>query len=170
MIPAYLKSRAFKGSRRPGYTRALSVLLIVAASAYLGFNRPNTAHAATFAGRALYMLADFGAGNVTAAEMGVDLYPGSTQRDAAVRMTTSANSFVTVKFVTSDSQDKVVDFYKAKLGPKVPVYYHVMFDKRKSANLLLRKGPKETVEITIVPNSPVDNGKTQITLLHTFDK
>ena len=169
MTTARLKSITLKSSRRLKHATALSILLILAASAYLGFNRPATAHAATFAGRALYMLADFGSGNVTAAEMGVDLYPGSTQKDAALRMKTSVNSFVTVKFVTSDSQDKVVDFYKAKLGPKVSLAYNTMYDKRKSAILLLRKGPKETVEITIVPNSPVDNGRKQITLLHTFD-
>ncbi len=168
MTPARLKSPAFKGSRRPGHTSALGILLILAASGYLGCIRPGTVHAATFAGRALCMLADFGPGNVTAAEMGVDLYPGSTQSTSAVRMKTTSNSFVTVKFVTSDSQDKVVDFYKAKLGPKASLAYNMMFDKRKSAILLLRKGPKESVEITIVPNSPVDNGKTQITLLHTF--
>lgn len=169
MTTSPLKSHVPKASSRPRHTRTLSILLILAAAGYLGCNATSTVHAATFAGRTLYMLADFGSGNATAAELGVELYPGSTQRDAAVRMKTSANSFVTVKFVTSDSQDKVVDFYKAKLGPKASLSYNVMFDKRKSAILLLRKGAKETVEVTIVPNSPVDNGKTQITLLHTFD-
>lgn len=111
--------------------------------------------------------ASSGGGNLgdlaTPAELGVDIYPGARQRDRAVRMQLKEEHFVTVKFITPDSLDKVLAFYKAKLGPQTETSSHM-------GNTIVSRGKKwskDSILVTIVPNSRVDNGATQITVLHT---
>lgn len=98
----------------------------------------------------------------TPAELGVDIYPGAQQSTGAVRMKLTGEHFITVKFVTRDSRDQVLTFYKGKLGAHALTSYHM-------GNAIVSRGnnsSKEMVLVTIVPNSHVDNGKTQITILH----
>jgi hypothetical protein len=104
----------------------------------------------------------YSAGNtkVTASDLGVDIYPGSTQQQGAVRVTTPNGSAVTAAYITSDSMDKVVDFYKGKLGSGASVY-----QSDKSAVLTLASDDKKTsVMITV---SAENNGQTKVAIMHS---
>jgi len=105
----------------------------------------------------------YSAGNtkVTAGDLGVDIYPGATQQQGAVRVTTPSGTAVTAAYLTSDSMDKVVDFYKGKLGSGASV-----FTSDKSAVLSLTSDDKKSsVMITL---SGGDNGQTKIGILHSM--
>jgi hypothetical protein len=104
----------------------------------------------------------YSAGNtkVTASDLGVDIYPGATQQQGAVRVTTPNGSAVTAAYITSDSMDKVVDFYKGKLGSGASVY-----QSDKSAVLTLASDDKKTsVMITV---SAENNGQTKVAIMHS---
>lgn len=98
--------------------------------------------------------------NVTASDLGVDIYPGATQQQGAVRVTTPNGSAVTAAYITGDSMDKVVDFYKGKLGSGASVY-----QSDKSAVLSLASDNKKTsVMITV---SAGNNGQTKVAIMHS---
>lgn len=98
--------------------------------------------------------------NVTAGDLGVDIYPGATQQQGSARVTTPNGTAVTAAFVTSDSMDKVVDFYKGKLGSGASV-----FSSDKSAMLSLTSDNKKTsLMITVTAES---NGQTKIGIMHS---
>jgi hypothetical protein len=104
----------------------------------------------------------YSAGNtpVSASDLGVDLYPGATQQQGAVRITTPNGSAITATYVTSDSMDKVIDFYKGKLGASASV-----FQSDKSAVLSLNsEDKKDSVMVTISSDTP---GQTKIGILHS---
>jgi len=86
----------------------------------------------------------------SASEMGTDL-PGS--------------SMVTAVYVTSDSKDKVLDFYKSRMGGGASVY-----DAEESAVLTAKKGDKESVMVTISSKPSEADGKTKIAIMHTKSK
>jgi hypothetical protein len=67
---------------------------------------------------------------------------------------------VTAAYITSDSMDKVVDFYKGKLGSGASVY-----QSDKSAVLTLASDDKKTsVMITV---SAENNGQTKVAIMHS---
>lgn len=103
----------------------------------------------------------YSAGNtrVSASDLGVDIYPGATQQQGAVRVSTPNGSAVTAAYITADSMDKVVDFYKGKLGSGASV-----FTSDKSAVLSLSsEDKKSSVMITI----SAENGQTKVGILHS---
>jgi hypothetical protein len=104
----------------------------------------------------------YSAGNtpVSASDLGVDLYPGATQQQGAVRVNTPGGSAVSATYVTSDSMDKVIDFYKGKLGATASV-----FQSDKSAVLTLtNEDKKDSVMVTISSDTP---GQIKIGILHS---
>jgi len=104
----------------------------------------------------------FSAGDttVTASDLGVDLYPGASQEKGAVRINTPKGSAITAVYDTGDSMDKVIDFYKAKLGSGASFY-----QSEKSAVLSLNnQDNKESLMVTVSNDSP--DGKTRIVILH----
>lgn len=98
----------------------------------------------------------------TAAELGTDVYPGATGGKGGLKMDLPTGSMVTGIFVTSDSKDKVVDFYKGKLGSEASV-----MDSDNSAVISLAKGQQESVIVTVTGNSSSDGGKTRISIMHS---
>ncbi len=98
----------------------------------------------------------------TASELGTDIYPGAQSARGSVRMELPNMSMVTGVFVTSDSKDQVVSFYKGKLGSGSSVY-----DSSNGALLTLNKGQQESVMVTVSANSSQDAGKTRISIVHT---
>lgn len=105
----------------------------------------------------------FSAGNVqvSASDLGVDLYPGATQQQGAVRVSTPNGTAITAVYETSDPMDKVVDFYKSKLGSGASV-----FQSDKSAVLsLASEDKKDNVMITI--SNDGSDGKTKIGIMHS---
>ena len=54
---------------------------------------------------------------MTASDLGIAIYPGATQGKGGLRMTIAGKSMVTANFLTPDSPDKVMAFYKGLAGP-----------------------------------------------------
>ena len=80
-------------------------------------------------------------------------------------MTTPGGSVVSGIFVTSDSKDQVLAFYKDKLGSDASV-----FDTSDSSILNVKKGEEETVMVTVSQKPGEDDGKTKIAIVHTKSK
>jgi hypothetical protein len=98
----------------------------------------------------------------TASDLGTDLYPGAQSTRGSMRMQLPTGSMVTAVFLTSDSKQQVIDFYKSKLGSAASV-----MEISDRAMISINKGQQESVVVTITTNSSQDNGKTRITIMHT---
>ena len=66
----------------------------------------------------------------------------------SMRMTLPTGSMVTAVYVTPDSKDQVLAFYKSKLGDSA-----TMMDTSDGAIVTLNKGQQESVMVTITANS-----------------
>jgi hypothetical protein len=98
----------------------------------------------------------------TAADLGTDIYPGAASGKGSMRMTLPTGSWVSAVFVTPDSKDQVVSFYKSRFGSEASIY-----DSANSAVISLQKGKKESIMVTVTANQSQYDGKTQVTILHT---
>ena len=98
----------------------------------------------------------------SAGELGTDIYPGAQSGHGSMKMDLPTGSMVTGVFETTDSKDKVLDFYKGKLGSDASV-----MDAGETAILTLAHGQDESVMVTISQKSTEDNGKTKIAIVHT---
>jgi hypothetical protein len=105
----------------------------------------------------------FSAGDtaVSASDLGIDLYPGASQQKGAVRISTPKGSTVTAVFETTDSLDKVIAWYKDKLGSGASI-----FQSEKSAVLTLADDAKKTSVMVTISNEDND-GKTKIAVMHS---
>jgi hypothetical protein len=98
----------------------------------------------------------------SASELGTDVYPGAQSTRGSMKMELPTGSMVTGVFITSDSKDQVVEYYRSKFGSGASVY-----DSTNSALLTLNKGSQESVMVTVAANSSQDGGKTRISIVHT---
>lgn len=95
--------------------------------------------------------------NVSAADLGVDLYPGASSSEGSMNMKTPNGSMVTAVYTSTDAPDKIVAFYRAKLGESASIVQN-------SNGTVLSAGEKDkdNVVVTITP----DGNTTKITILH----
>jgi len=100
--------------------------------------------------------------DLSAADLGTDIYPGAEPGKGGMRMTLPSGSMVSAVYVTSDSKDQVVAFYKNRFGANGS-----SFDSVSGSVLTLKKSEQESVVVTVTGNSPEYNGKTQIHIMHT---
>jgi hypothetical protein len=103
--------------------------------------------------------------DVSAADLGVPLYPGATAGDGGMHMTLPTGSVVTAVYVTSDPASSVVAFYKGKLGANES-------DIDTANGSVLTSGSqgangKSGIEITVGPGTGNNSGKTQFVVMHT---
>jgi hypothetical protein len=98
----------------------------------------------------------------TADELGTDPYPGAKSSQGGMRLNTPNGSWVTGIFLTSDSKDQVVDFYKNRLGSEAST-----MDTGDGAVLTLNKSQQEAVIVTVTQKANQNDGKTQISITHT---
>ena len=98
----------------------------------------------------------------SASDLGTDLYPGSESVKGGVKMSLPTGSMVTGIFVTTDSKDQVVAFYKSKFGSDVSV-----MDMQDVAILTFKKGEQESVMVTVTSKASDNDGKTKIAIVHT---
>lgn len=101
----------------------------------------------------------------SASDLGTDIYPGAVTGHGSMKMDLPSGSMVTGVFVTPDSKDQVVNFYKSKFGSNASV-----IDTQNGAILTLSKGDHESVMVTISANSSQYEGKTQIAIVHSKNK
>jgi hypothetical protein len=98
----------------------------------------------------------------TASDLGTDVYPGAQSGHGSMRMDLPSGSMVTGVFVTSDSKERVLDYYKSKFGSAASVV-----DTPNGAVITLPKSQQESVMVTITANSSQYAGKTQLAIVHT---
>jgi hypothetical protein len=100
----------------------------------------------------------------TAAELGTDIYPGAQSTSGGMKMSMPTGSMVIGSFLTSDSKQQVIDFYKGKFGSQASV-----FDTADGAMLTQAVSKQESVMVTVTANQARDNGKTRIVITHTIN-
>jgi len=98
----------------------------------------------------------------SAADLGTDIYPGAASAKGGMKMSLPTGSMVTGIFVTSDSKDQVVSYYKGKFGSDASV-----MDMQDAAILTLKKGERESVMVTVSSKASDNDGKTKIAIVHT---
>jgi hypothetical protein len=101
----------------------------------------------------------------SASELGVDIYPGASSSRGGMKMDLPTGSMTTGIFVTSDAREKVVAFYKAKLGADASV-----MESDDGAVLTQKKSDKEQVMVTVTSRANENDGKTRIAIVHTVSK
>ena len=101
----------------------------------------------------------------TSADLGTDIYPGAISGKGSMRMTLPTGSMVTAVYLTGDSKDQVLAFYKEKFGSDASIY-----DSSDGTVLTANKGEQETVVVTITKGTGDSEGKTQVTIVHTTSK
>ena len=101
----------------------------------------------------------------TPGDLGTDIYPGATAGKGGMRMTLPTGSMVTAVFTTGDSKDQVLAFYKVRFGSEASIY-----DSSDGTVMTVNKGEQESVVVTITKGSSDNEGKTQITIVHTTSK
>lgn len=98
----------------------------------------------------------------SASDLGVDIYPGAQSGKGSFRMSTSTGSVITAVFLTPDSKDQVLTFYKTKMGPGGD-----FMDTGNSSVITINKSTQDAVVVTVVQGSGENQGKTQIQIMHT---
>lgn len=98
----------------------------------------------------------------TASDLGVDIYPGAQPGKGSARMTMPTGSMVTAVYVTPDSKEQVLNFYKNKLGSTASVY-----DSGTGSVLTMNNGSQSSTVITVSSSASEYDGKTQIHIVHT---
>jgi len=101
----------------------------------------------------------------SAAELGTDVYPGATASRGGMKMDLPTGTMVTGIFVTSDSKDQVVAFYKDKLGASSG-----LMESDDAAVLSLKRSDKDSVMVTVSNKANENDGKTKIAIVHTTSK
>ena len=99
----------------------------------------------------------------SASDLGTDPYPGAQSTPGGMKMDLPTGSMVMGSFITSDSKEQVVEFYKARFGASG------VLDTPDGAILTLNKSKQESVMVTVTANSKRDSGKTRITITHTIN-
>jgi len=100
--------------------------------------------------------------NLTASDLGAEIYPGAESTAGGMRMEYPTGSMVSGAFLTSDNKDMVITFYKSEFGGGGSVF--VTAD---GAVLTANKGPQESVVVTVTAKPGENDGKTKIVILHT---
>lgn len=100
----------------------------------------------------------------TASDLGTDIYPGAKSAKGGMRMTLPTGSMVAGNFLTSDSKDQVVAFYKSRFGSEASV-----METSDGAILTLNKSKQDTIMLTITQKPDQYDGKTHIYIMHTIN-
>jgi len=98
----------------------------------------------------------------TASDLGIDIYPGAQPGKGSMRMSMPNGSMVSAVYVTPDSKDQVLAFYKSKFPGNASTY-----DNEKSSVITYGKTQQESVVVTVTSNVSEYGGKTQIVIVHT---
>lgn len=98
------------------------------------------------------------AATVSEADLGVPIYPGATRREGGVQINSRNGSMVTVVFSTADPMDKVVDFYRDKVGANASVM-------QSPTGAVISSGDNNKQGVMITVGKDGNNGATSITII-----
>lgn len=161
-------------------TSALKIILIIVAvfvglgilgAGAFGYMVWRAAHAIRMAANGEQLSLSTPGGSFTAntsetfssSDLGTDIYPGATAAKGSMRMTLPTGTMVSAAYVTSDSKDQVVAFYKSKFGSANTT----SFDSADGSVITYAKSQQESVVVTVTSNPSEFEGKTQIHIVHT---
>jgi len=96
----------------------------------------------------------------TESDLGIAIYPGASQGKGGLRMSIAGKSMVSANFLTSDSKDQVIAFYKDKVGPSAQA---IMTDN--GGQFITAASNGDTVTVSISQIAGMNNGQTQITII-----
>jgi hypothetical protein len=97
----------------------------------------------------------------TASDLGIAIYPGATQGKGGLRMNIAGKSMVSANFLTPDSPDKVVAFYKDKAGPNAQTM------STGNGAIITLESDSNSITVTIMQSASENNGQTQITIVNS---
>jgi hypothetical protein len=98
----------------------------------------------------------------TADELGTDVYPGAVAaKSGNLKMHLPTGSMLSATYLTTDSKDKVLAFYKDKFGSAA-----TSMDFGSNAILTWKKSEHDQVTVTVAQRDGQDEGKTQIHIQH----
>ena len=101
-----------------------------------------------------------GHSTMSAAELGTAPYPGASTSDGSMNMKLPNGSMVTSVFTSSDSADKIVAFYKEKLGDQASVV-------QTGNGTMLSAGEKDKNSVMVTVTSEGNNSK--IVIIHVTE-
>jgi hypothetical protein len=99
--------------------------------------------------------------SVNPSDLGIAVYPGATQGKGGLHMTIAGKSMVSATFLTSDSTDQVIAFYKDKVGPNGQVI------TTGNGGVISMTSGSDSISITVSQNPNTNGGKTQFIIIHT---
>jgi zinc-ribbon domain len=99
----------------------------------------------------------------SSSDLGTDIYPGASAGKGSMRMTLPTGTMVSAVYVTSDSKDQVVAYYKNKFGSDNVS----SFDSTDGSVITYTKSQQEQVVVTVTSSPTEYDGKTQIHIVHT---
>ncbi len=114
----------------------------------------------TFGDGAPRSSASSSSGGASAGGLGVDIYPGAQTVSAANSRTTSDGSVTTATFVSADTTDQVIAFYKARMVGQTAIYA-----SGNGVVVSLTPSLQESVQVAIDPAQ--SGGKTEIRITDT---
>jgi hypothetical protein len=97
---------------------------------------------------------------LTAADLGIAIYPGATRGKAGLKMNIAGKSMVTANFLTPDSPDKVMAFYTAKAGPNAQTV-----TTSAGGTISIQNG-SNSISITVTQSANDNNNETQFTIVN----
>jgi hypothetical protein len=97
----------------------------------------------------------------TASDLGIAIYPGATQGKGGLRMSIGGKSMVTANFLTPDSPDKVMAFYKGLAGPNAQIM------STGTGGIITMQSSTNSITVTVAQSASENNGETQITIVNT---
>jgi len=95
--------------------------------------------------------------NVSAADLGIALYPGVSAGEGSMNMKTPNGSMVTAVYTSTDAPDKIIAFYRAKLGESASIV-------QSSNGTVLSAGEKDKDNVVVTITAEGDT--TKIAILH----
>jgi len=144
------------------------VVLGVIAAGVVGYGIYKVAHAVHTAANGQISFGTPGGGfsanttqAVTASDLGIPIYPGATQGRGALHMNIAGKSMVTANYLTADSKDQVMAFYKDKAGPNAQT------TSNDTGGVFTINSGNDATTVTVVQSPNMNDGKTQITIVHT---
>jgi hypothetical protein len=160
-------------------SNALKIVLIVVAvfvglgilgAGAFGFFVWRVAHAIHIAGNGNEVTLNTPQGKIStnaaetfsSSDLGTDIYPGAQPAKGGLRMALPTGTMVSAAYLTSDSKEQVLAFYKSRLGTNGASY-----DTANGAVVTLGKSQQESVVVTITANPSEESGKTHIQIVHT---
>ncbi len=101
-------------------------------------------------------------GQFTESDLGIAIYPGAQQQKDSLRMNMGGKSMITANYLTPDSKDQVIAFYKDKAGANAQSM--ITAD---GAEFIVDVGGGDQTTVIINQEANAHNGETQIAMVRT---